>query len=55
METLLSDLLRGVTIRSDNRKPKITGPKRVGRVGFRSEKLKIWIIDGQIIEVLQYT
>ena len=38
VESLLSDPLGGVTIslRSDNRKPKVTGLNGVGRVGLRS-------------------
>ena len=35
VEPLLSDPLGRVTIRSDNRKPKITGLNGVGRVGLR--------------------
>ena len=34
---VLFDTLGRVTIRSDNRKPKITGLNGVGRVGLRSD------------------
>ena len=40
VEPLLSDPLEGVTIRSDNRRAKITGLNGVGRVGLRSDKGK---------------
>ena len=35
VEPLLSDPLGGVSVRSDNRKAKITGSNGVGRVGLR--------------------
>ena len=40
VEPLLSDPLGGVTIRLDNRKPKITGLNGVGRVGLWLDKRK---------------
>ena len=40
VETLLSDPREGATVRSDNRKPKITDLNRFGRVGLRSDNCK---------------